>query len=134
MKFSRHTVMWSRHANVYGTGEPFQYELRGLPAGDQVFINNQADMYNRWQILRIKSGVQGEWSGNYETLDAAQGAVEREYDMSPPNQPRFKANQRVLITNTSGPARPFEGTLGVITTSIRHQNFCDYLVRLDSGR
>jgi len=68
-----------REGNVYGSGKPFEYELRGLPPGDQVFINNQADENNHWQILRVKNGVQGDWSGNYPTLDAAQEAIEKEY-------------------------------------------------------
>jgi len=51
----------------------FQYEVLGLPPTEQAWI---AEMDHVWQILRVKDGVQGHWTGSYKSAEEALAALE----------------------------------------------------------
>jgi hypothetical protein len=54
-----------------------QYEVRGLPPEQQAWI---ADMHDGWQILRVKNGVQGQWTGRYDSAEEALAVLQRNID------------------------------------------------------
>lgn len=39
-----------------------------------------AEMDYRWQVLRVKKGVQGQWTGDYKTAQDALAALQKEFD------------------------------------------------------
>lgn len=61
--------------------EVFQYEVRGLPPGEQAWISNFGGPYDQeWKILRAKGGVQSDWTGEYESAEAALAVIQKEYE------------------------------------------------------
>ena len=54
-----------------------KYEVCGLPPGEEAWI---ADMDHRWQILRAKNGVSGEWAGDYKSAEDALAVLQKEFD------------------------------------------------------
>lgn len=53
------------------------YEVLGLAPGEQGWIG-QTD--NHWQILRANNGVQGNWTGSYNSAEDALVALQAEVD------------------------------------------------------
>jgi hypothetical protein len=54
----------------------YQYEVLGLPMEQRATI---AEMEGRkWKTLRTEDGVQGSWTGEYETAEDALAALQRE--------------------------------------------------------
>jgi len=51
----------------------FQYEVEGLPPGQEAWI---AEIDFRWQILRVKDGLQEGWTGSYKSAEEALAALE----------------------------------------------------------
>ena len=49
-------------------GSPYQYEVVGLPMQIKIMI---AKVDARWQVLRIKNGVTGDWTGEYASAEQA---------------------------------------------------------------
>jgi hypothetical protein len=47
---------------------------------------------------------------------------------------RFKEDDRVQIRETQGPTALFKGESGTIITVVPYDDFCDYWVRIDSGK
>jgi len=71
-----------RSGSVAGAGETAQYEVQGLPRGQEAFIANMGGRNQpRWQILRAVNGVQGNWAGKYETATHALAALQREVEL-----------------------------------------------------
>jgi hypothetical protein len=56
----------------------YQYEVDGLPLGERASIAEDG-VSHRWQILRTKDGVQGNWTGDYETAVDALAALQEEF-------------------------------------------------------
>ncbi len=68
--------------NTYHTGDTYQYEVEGLPKGQEAFIANMGGRNQpRWQILKAVNGVQGNWSGKHETATHALAALQREVEL-----------------------------------------------------
>lgn len=51
------------------------YDVHGLPQGQRAVI---ADMGERWQILRTKDDVAGDWQGSYASAEDALAALQSE--------------------------------------------------------
>ena len=60
---------------VYGTGPSYRYVVQGLPEGEEADI---ALFGRRWTILKTTNGVQGRWTGDYETADDALAALQED--------------------------------------------------------
>ena len=74
-------VSRSRSGPVAGSGPVIQFTVQGLPAGQEAHIANMGGHAGEsWKILRIKDGVQGEWTGAYKKAVDALAAVKREFD------------------------------------------------------
>jgi hypothetical protein len=59
----------------------YQYEVRGLPSGEQAWIANFGSRYKEsWRILRARNGVQSDWTGEYQSAEAALAELQREYE------------------------------------------------------
>jgi len=68
--------------NGYHTGDTYQYEVDGLPKGQEASIANfgRGNQPN-WRVLRTINKVQGTWSGKYETATHALAALQREVEL-----------------------------------------------------
>jgi len=58
-----------------GSSAPLEYDVLGLPPGQTVWIRDFAG--DGWQVLRIRSGVSGQWEGHYSTAEEALADLER---------------------------------------------------------
>jgi hypothetical protein len=57
-----------------------QYEVQGLPFDERAWIANFSGPYRHdWRVLRAKGGVQSDWSGHYESAEAALEVLQKEY-------------------------------------------------------
>lgn len=57
-----------------------QYEVRGLPVGEQAWIANFGAPHRQdWKLLRARNGAQSDWTGHFESAEAALEALEQEY-------------------------------------------------------
>lgn len=54
----------------------YQYSVGGLPAGQEALIARMRP--HCWQILRLRNGVQGHWTGEYASAEEALSALEKE--------------------------------------------------------
>jgi hypothetical protein len=76
-----HAEGGTRDGPVYGSGIVTKYRVGGMPVGEQAEIANWgAPNRNDWQILRIKNDTQGDWTGHYESADAALAVIQKEFD------------------------------------------------------
>ena len=57
--------------------EVYSYEVTGLPHGEEAWISLFKQL---WQILRVRNGLQGEWTGEYESAEAALAALQAEFN------------------------------------------------------
>jgi hypothetical protein len=74
----KYPVGWARTGSVVKTGPVIQYKIRCLVPGEEAFIANFGNRRrDSWRLLRIKDGVQGDWTGNYTTADDAVAAYEQ---------------------------------------------------------
>jgi hypothetical protein len=73
------TGQHSHETTLTGTvkGSAYVYPVEGLPSQQQAWI---ADFKGNWQILRVKHGRQGDWSGNYNSAETAKAALQKEID------------------------------------------------------
>lgn len=65
---------------------PFQFEVLGLPAGQQAWI---ADFNHGWRILRVIDGVQGDWTEGHmskeDALDTLATVIDQpDHTLAPP--------------------------------------------------
>ncbi len=68
--------------NTYHTGDAYQYEVEGLPKGQEASIANFGrGNQPHWKIMRTINGVQGNWSGKHETATHALAALQREVEL-----------------------------------------------------
>lgn len=64
---------------VAGSGDVYQYTVKGLPPGQEASIANMGGRNKpSWRILRTQNGVQGEWTGAHETATHALAALQAE--------------------------------------------------------
>jgi len=56
----------------------FQYMVEGLPSGQEASIAKMKGSH--WHVLRRHGGVQGPWTGDYETAEEALAALQREVE------------------------------------------------------
>ena len=57
-----------------------QYEVQGLPPGEQAWIANFGAPHRQdWRILRARNGVQTDWTGQFESADAALVVLQEEF-------------------------------------------------------
>jgi len=61
---------------LFEGGQVFQYQVAGLPPGENAFIAEFPHF--GWRILRWNEEWHGNWSGSYPTADAALGALREE--------------------------------------------------------
>jgi hypothetical protein len=54
---------------------PIQYEVLGLPPGQQAWI---ANLNHVWKILRVINGEQGDWDGTFASADEALQELEQQ--------------------------------------------------------
>lgn len=75
-----HEDAWLRDGPVATSGEVTGYKVGGMPDGKSARIANYgAPNRNDWQILRINAdNTQGEWTGHYESADAALAVIQEE--------------------------------------------------------
>jgi hypothetical protein len=66
-------VLLDEKAHVY------QYEVIGLPPGEKGFVA-EGHLFGKWEILRVKGGVSGNWTGEHESSDDALVVLQREVD------------------------------------------------------
>jgi len=77
MALTMREVAWSRTGGqAYGEGPATGYEVRGLPEGEARI----AYFDHSWQILRTTHTNVGEWSGKYETAEAALNTLQAEIE------------------------------------------------------
>jgi hypothetical protein len=80
-KLTLREVSRSRSGPIAGSGPVIQLAVQGLPAGQEAFIANMgSNAKESWQILRIKNGAQGDWTGAYKKAVDALAALQREFD------------------------------------------------------
>jgi hypothetical protein len=60
---------------VIGSGHVYSYAVSGLPSNENAKI---AYMNDAWRILRWNDAWHGNWSGKYETAQAALDALREE--------------------------------------------------------
>ncbi len=66
---------------VVGTGPITQYEVSGMPLGEEASIANFGSVHQEsWRIFRVSHGVDSGWSGEYKTDDDALAMLQREVD------------------------------------------------------
>jgi hypothetical protein len=59
----------------------YQYEVRGLPYGEQAWIADfGSHSEGRWRVLRATNRVQSDWTGEYQSPEAALAELQREYE------------------------------------------------------
>jgi hypothetical protein len=57
-----------------------QYEVRGMPPGEQAWIANFGAPHREdWRVLRARNGAQSDWTGHYESAEAAMRMLEDEF-------------------------------------------------------
>src|SRR3989304_4918262 len=81
IKLTKREVASFRSGPVYGTGRAFKYKVGGMPPGEEATITESPNQ--GWRILRTKNGVQGDWTGEYESADEALAALQKEFDNVP---------------------------------------------------
>jgi hypothetical protein len=61
--------------------EIIQYEVDGLPPGEQAWIANFGGS-NRpsWRILRAKNEIQSDWTGDYNSAEGALAVIQDEFE------------------------------------------------------
>ena len=76
---TKHVKVWKGEGqNLYPISKTFQYEVRGLPPGEEAQIGLDGE---RWRILRFKGGAkQGDWAGDYKSENEALAALQKEYN------------------------------------------------------
>lgn len=58
-----------------------QYEVHGLPPGEQAWIANFGAPYRHdWKLLRARNGVQSDWAGEYGSAEDALAALRTEFE------------------------------------------------------
>jgi hypothetical protein len=76
---TKYETGWLRSGPVFGSGRAFRFRVGCLPAGEEAHINNfGAPNRDDWQILRIRNGVQGDWTGHFESADSALAELQQE--------------------------------------------------------
>ena len=75
---TKHEMGWFRRGPDPETGTIFLYRIEGLPDGEQASIGEFP--YLGWRILRWKGGLPGVWHGEYETVDEAIAALEKQLE------------------------------------------------------
>lgn len=59
----------------------FQYEVENLPSGERAWVANFGGPHQaNWRILRAENGVQSDWTGDYESAEAALAAIQKEFE------------------------------------------------------
>lgn len=53
------------------------YKVHGLPSGEEAWI---VDLTRHWQILRMKDGIKGDWTGNYTNPEDALTVLQKEFE------------------------------------------------------
>jgi hypothetical protein len=66
-------VAWIRDGAQMGGGEPIQFEVQGLPHGQEALIGYPP----HWKVLRRGPDVHGTWRGDFETPEMALKALEQ---------------------------------------------------------
>src|SRR4051812_31042014 len=82
MTLQTRATLSSGEGSILENEEPFQYEVLGLPAGYEVWINNFPGA--RWRIMRRYEDKQSPWSGYYKDLEQALSVIEREFAKGEP--------------------------------------------------
>lgn len=78
MKLTVRETMWERMGQVYGTGSPINFDVEGLPPGQEACIANfGGPSFDKWKILLVNDGVYGKWTGNHASVGQALAAIER---------------------------------------------------------
>jgi hypothetical protein len=57
----------------------YQYEVNGLPPGERFLVGEDVAS-RRWQILRTKDVVHGDWTGGYKSAEDALEAIQKEFE------------------------------------------------------
>lgn len=81
------------------------YEFRGIPPAQRAFAKNAGACSNgrdRWQLLRVIGGFQGDWTGDFSSLDDLQVALENALDLEA--LPRKAEGARVRASEADSPA------------------------------
>jgi hypothetical protein len=60
-------------------GEPYQYEVIGLPTGRGAML---ARLSGVWKILKIESGKNYAWTGSFVSVEEALTSLENDVDTS----------------------------------------------------
>jgi len=61
---------------VFGTGPVYRYVVNGLPRGMEADVARRLD--GTWGVLRVNDGVQGKWTGSYDSADEALETLQNE--------------------------------------------------------
>jgi hypothetical protein len=77
-----HEDAFLRDGPVAAGGEVVGYKVGGMPDGKSARIANfGAPGWKEWRLLRINADdTQGEWTGNYESAEAALAEIRRDLD------------------------------------------------------
>ncbi len=76
---TKHTLTLQKDICFRG-GKITGYLVRGLPDREEAYIRDfGVPIRTKWQISRIKGGVQSDWTGNYESAEAALAELQKEY-------------------------------------------------------
>jgi hypothetical protein len=77
-----HPDAWIREGSEFASGEVTGYKVGGMLDGAWARIANfGAPNRNNWRIMRINAdNTQGEWTGDYESAEAAMAGLQRGYE------------------------------------------------------
>src|SRR5579862_5318350 len=78
IRLTKHEIGWFRRGPDPETGTVFLYRIEGLPYDEQASIGEFP--YLGWRILRWKDGQPGVWYGEYETVDQAMAALQKQLE------------------------------------------------------
>ena len=57
----------------------YQYEVEGLPPGEQASIAEMPMGKHCWQILRTRDGIRGDWTRECKSVEDALAALQEEF-------------------------------------------------------
>lgn len=75
MKQTLRPIAWLRDGLTFGTGTPYEYHAFLSPT-EEVFVANFGGPHrDDWQVLRVKDGVSGRWTGSYSSTGEALSGI-----------------------------------------------------------
>jgi len=69
-------IMWVSTYAGYANGRVIEYDVAGhTPNEKHLIADFGGPGWPRWRVLKVKNGISGEWTGKFESADAALACV-----------------------------------------------------------